>query len=58
MNVGADPINPRRSGKEMLERLQRQCPHLTREEILAIAASAGFDLLDLQANPKNEGAAE
>ena len=44
----ADPINPRRSGRELLEQILRENPHLSRETVLAIAANAGFDLLDLE----------
>ena len=42
-----DPINPRQSGPELLEQILRECPNLTRDEVLQIAASAGFDLMDL-----------
>lgn len=43
----ADPINPRHSGEELLEQILRDNPHLSRETVLKVAASAGFDLLEL-----------
>lgn len=47
-----DPINPRLGGEELLELILRQNPHLSRDDVLAIASAAGFDLLDLRARPQ------
>lgn len=35
----------------MLEQILRECPQLTRDDVLQIAASAGFDLLDPRLAP-------
>jgi hypothetical protein len=42
-----DPLNPREHGESLLRRLMRECPQFSREDILAIASQAGFDLESL-----------
>jgi hypothetical protein len=40
----ADPITLKLSDQELFDRIRRHHPHLSADDILAIAAAFGFDL--------------